>query len=101
MRHSWPCCKSGWEAQTTKTRQFRITGILAQKEQSYEAEIYFFLVPDSAGALSLADVSSDPVRLVAGAIGSKGVRIGARSILGPPAGTRGVGATTTLSGVGL
>jgi hypothetical protein len=46
------------------------------KEQSYEDAFHLFLVPDSAGALSLADVSSDPVRLVAGAIGSKGVRFG-------------------------
>jgi hypothetical protein len=58
-------------------RQFRFTGSLGQKEQSYEAAFDLFLVPDYARALSLADVSSDPVRLVAGAIGSKGVRIGA------------------------
>jgi len=39
------------------------------KEQSNEDAFHFFLVQDSACALSLADVSSDSVRLVAGSIG--------------------------------
>ena len=44
-----------------------------QKEQAYEAEFRLFLVPDSTRALPLADVSSDPVRHVAGAIDSSGM----------------------------
>jgi hypothetical protein len=42
------------------------------KEQSYEDAFDLVLVPDFAGALPLADVSSDPVRFVAGAVGSVG-----------------------------
>ena len=48
------------------------------KEQSHEHAFHPFLVPDSTGPLSLAGISSDPGRLVAGAIGSKGVSLGPR-----------------------
>ena len=77
-------------------RQFRITGILGEKEQGYEAQFHLFLVPDSAGALSLADVSSDPVCVVAGAIGSKSVSIGARVSRLPVFDTRGLAFTSAL-----